>query len=364
MIPDGAVRNKDDYRTTEEDERRLFYVACTRSQKFLRLTHGVDPTEKRAWREPSVFWAKAEQALAEIDPPDPAPERPPLEPEPNRQIAEVSLSFSELKYAFDCPYAFKLRFMYGFNPPIDEALGLGKGLHDCLFELHDRALHGGDTSLDCVDELVERHLHTPFAYPELRENLATAAKRRLRAYLEQRQQTFAEIEHAERPIDALNRTKRSCPTLGAIGLLLEEDNFGAPSARCWPVRTSRSRRVFEICGDDDWRRLTERYPIEVTFGRRGNWDQATGRTGRWLLPDWSLVLQDDDAVPLSAMVYFAASGRVLALERDVAMLIAGWNADETYWLTDVLAFAGAPTDWAAADHHPSRTWHPLKGRVE
>ena len=144
----------------------------------------------------------------------------------------------------------------------------------------------------------------------------------------------------------------------------EVDNFGTPSARCWPVRTSRSPRVFEICGDHEWRRLTERYPIEVTFGRRGNWDQATGRTGRWLLPDWSLVLQDDDAVPLSAMVYFAASGRVLALERDVATLIAGWNADETYWLTDVLAFAGAPTDWAAADHHPSRTWHPLKGRVE
>ena len=146
VIPDGAVRNKDDYRTTEEDERRLFYVACTRAQKFLRITRGVYPTEKRAWREPSVFWAEAEQALAEIDPPDPAPERAPLEPEPNRQIAEVSLSFSELKYAFDCPYAFKLRFMYGFNPPIDEALGLGKGLHDCLFELHYRALHGGDTN--------------------------------------------------------------------------------------------------------------------------------------------------------------------------------------------------------------------------
>ena len=46
-----------------------------------------------------------------------------IEPEPDRQIADVALSFSELKYAFECPYAFKLRFMYGFNPPIDEALG-------------------------------------------------------------------------------------------------------------------------------------------------------------------------------------------------------------------------------------------------
>ncbi|MGK2855482.1 MAG: hypothetical protein ACSLE3_15475, partial [Microbacteriaceae bacterium] len=30
---------------------------------------------------------------------------------------------SELKYLIDCPYQFKLRFMYGFNPPIHEALG-------------------------------------------------------------------------------------------------------------------------------------------------------------------------------------------------------------------------------------------------
>ena len=176
--------------------------------------------------------------------------------------------------------------------------------------------------------------------------------------------TLEEAIRVGSDVPALNRTTRSLPSLGAVGLLLEEDNFGTPSARCWPVRTSRSPRVFEICGDHEWRRLTERYPIEVTFGRRGNWDQATGRTGRWLLPDWSLVVQDYDAVHLSAMAYFAASGRVLALERDVATLIAGWNADETYWLTDVLAFEGAPTDWAAADHHPSRTWHPLKGRVE
>jgi DNA helicase-2/ATP-dependent DNA helicase PcrA len=106
-----------------------------------------------------------------------------------------------LKYAFECPYAFKQRFMYGFNPPIDEALGLGKGLHDCLFELHDRALTGDDTSIAAVDELIDRHLHVPFAYPELRASLVKSAKKRLREYIEQRGATFPEIEHAERPIE-------------------------------------------------------------------------------------------------------------------------------------------------------------------
>jgi DNA helicase II / ATP-dependent DNA helicase PcrA len=221
VIPDGAVRNKDEYKTTEEDERRLFYVAVTRAQKFLRLTRGVYPTEKRSWHQPSPFWWEASEALDEIDPAEAAPPRLRIEPEPDRQIADVALSFSELKYAFECPYAFKLRFMYGFNPPIAEALGQGKGLHDCLFELHDRALNGGDTTVGCVDELVERHLHLPFAYPELRENLVRSAKQKLKEYIERRGEHFDEIEHAERPveIDAGNGVRIS----GRIDLIRRRD---------------------------------------------------------------------------------------------------------------------------------------------
>jgi DNA helicase-2/ATP-dependent DNA helicase PcrA len=222
VIPDGAVRNKDDYKTTEEDERRLFYVAVTRAKKFLRLTRGVYPTsESRSWHNPSPFWAEAAEALHAIEPPEPAMPHERLEPEPDRQIADVALSFSELKYAFECPYAFKLRFMYGFNPPIHEALGQGKGLHDCLFELHDRALNGGDTTVACIDELVDRHMSLPFAYPELREKLIRSAKKKLRDYIEQRGGSFGEIEHAERPveIDAGNGVRVS----GRIDLIRRRD---------------------------------------------------------------------------------------------------------------------------------------------
>ena len=65
-----------------------------------------------------------------------------LEPRPAHETPQVTLSFSELKYLFECPYQFKLRFLYGFNPPLHEALGYGKGLHDALSEVHKRALDG------------------------------------------------------------------------------------------------------------------------------------------------------------------------------------------------------------------------------
>ena len=63
----------------------------------------------------------------------------------------VTLSFSELKYLFECPYQFKLRFLYGFNPPLHEALGYGKGLHDALAEVHKRALAGDLVGQDEAD---------------------------------------------------------------------------------------------------------------------------------------------------------------------------------------------------------------------
>jgi DNA helicase-2/ATP-dependent DNA helicase PcrA len=38
-----------------------------------------------------------------------------LTPHPVRETPQVSLSFSELKYLFECSYEFKPRFLYGFN---------------------------------------------------------------------------------------------------------------------------------------------------------------------------------------------------------------------------------------------------------
>jgi len=167
----------------------------------LTISRADYPTEKRSWSKPSPFWIEAGAAFSAIDAPDPVPERRRMTPQSSRAIADVTLSFSELKYAFECPYSFKLRFLYGFNPPIAEALGYGKGLHDALFEMHDRVLQGEEIDVDCVPELVERHVYLPFAYRDLRETLSAAAMRRLEAYIADRSATFTDIEHAERPIE-------------------------------------------------------------------------------------------------------------------------------------------------------------------
>jgi DNA helicase II / ATP-dependent DNA helicase PcrA len=79
-----------------------------------------------------------------------------------------ALTFSALKYLFECPYQFKLRFLDGFNPPIHEALGYGRSVHDVMAEVHKRAIDGGIVSGLQTEELVGRHLNTGHRRPHSR----------------------------------------------------------------------------------------------------------------------------------------------------------------------------------------------------
>lgn len=122
-----------------------------------------------------------------------------LEPAPRRGVENVVLSFSDVKYFFECPYQFKLRILYGFNAPIHEALGYGRSLHNVLAEVHGRALDQDFATHAEVDSLVDRHLHAPYAYRSLRESLEAAAKRVIAGYLSDNDLSL--VEFSEKPIE-------------------------------------------------------------------------------------------------------------------------------------------------------------------
>ncbi len=140
VIPGEAIPDCDRYRGTVEDETRLFYVALTRAQKHLLLTYS--PSNGQFSGRSSFFdhCTRSSWVLTRDSGVDALASR--LAPRPRHETPQMTLSFSELKYWFECPYTFKLRFRYGFNPPLHEASGYGKGLHDALAEVHKRAISG------------------------------------------------------------------------------------------------------------------------------------------------------------------------------------------------------------------------------
>ena len=200
LLPRAGIRGQARFEGTIEDERRLFYVAMTRSQKFLHLTW-APVRRNQLFQKRSQFW---DDILASKHVKRRAPDysmRRRLPPSPRAGVANVVFSFSDLKYFFECPYQFKLRILYGFNAPIHEALGYGKSLHDALAEVHARALRGDVAGAGEVPRLVETHLHVPYAYPALRQQLEQTAERVLRDYLADNATLFEKIEFSEKPIE-------------------------------------------------------------------------------------------------------------------------------------------------------------------
>jgi len=139
-------------------------------------------------------------------------------------------------------------------------------------------------------------------------------------------------------------TTRALTGLGAVGLCLVEDGFGCEQAICWPVAPSRPARVYEITAPQDWQNLVGRYPLDVTEARGQSWRYLSDWGGTWLIPDFGAVAADYDAIHLSVAGYVLTAGRALPAE-DARTILAGWDPDETYWLTDVLEVSGQPQTW-------------------
>jgi hypothetical protein len=137
---------------------------------------------------------------------------------------------------------------------------------------------------------------------------------------------------------SLVTTTRPLEGLGSIELAWEEDSFGQRDALIWPLTTTRTPRVWEIDRPEAWVRLVSRYPLDVTNARRHDWYRTTGRVGSWRIPDWRAVADEWDAVHVSVAGYLTTATRALLLgDGDSATVLAGWNPDQTWWLTDVLA---------------------------
>lgn len=200
VIPPAAVLGEKRYHGSDEDERRLFYVALTRSKKYLFCTWAPEATRGQFSRQ-SQFINELTASEYVLTKEPVRPDIPKIEPKTARTEVEIPLTFSELKYYYQCPYQFKLRFMYGFNPGLHEKLGYGKSLHDCLAEVHRRALDKDYLTAEDVPNLLDRHLHLPYAWPELKNDMRTQADTVLRKYLAENGSVLDKIEFAEKMIE-------------------------------------------------------------------------------------------------------------------------------------------------------------------
>jgi len=162
-------------------------------------------------------------------------------------------------------------------------------------------------------------------------------------------------------LSGLPVTTRARPGLGAARLALTEDAMSWKSARCWPLAPQGGERVYEVDGPIAWATLVTRYPLDLSWSRRHDWWRATGWTGQWLIPDYQAVAADYDAVHVSVLGYLTTAGVAVPAGPDdgARTLLAGWDPDAAWWLTDSLESAGPLEDWATDDNTGNGAgWHP------
>jgi DNA helicase-2/ATP-dependent DNA helicase PcrA len=197
-LPRHLIQDQARYESGTEDERRLLYVGITRSQKFLFISRAPDG---RMQGKESQFVAEfSRSSFVFSNKVRNYSDRKFTTPQPKPESASILLNFSVLKDYFDCPYRFKLISMYGFSSPLSIRLGYGKSVHNVLMEIHKNSLEGIETNLQHLPQLLNTHIHIPYAYDDVKEDIKEKAAEVVKEYLRLNKDEFKNIEFAEKHI--------------------------------------------------------------------------------------------------------------------------------------------------------------------
>ena len=173
--------------SNHDDERRLMYVALTRAERYLFVTHGATQT--------SQFFTSVAQCIQSqggTSSARPASVPAKIQYRKIKFSSDVRLvtSFSDLRYYIECPHDFYLRKVLGFAPTIDQAFGYGRGVHNIMRAVHSNpaawaALAGNRRALEAeITKLIEQGLlYLRYTTGEPAENMRRKATRIIADYV-------------------------------------------------------------------------------------------------------------------------------------------------------------------------------------
>ncbi|MBN8572205.1 MAG: ATP-dependent helicase, partial [Ignavibacteria bacterium] len=168
----------------ETDERRLFYVAITRAKKFLFLTtHNISEGNVKSTGLHSFWNSFLDKYFITANSSDPT-KRKPCSIERIDSDLRFPTNYSELSYYMGCSYDYRMRFIYGFNPELVQALGYGKQVHNLINLMHKEYERDKKIPTDMrIKELVEEHFYLRHAATKQTEILKNSCLNSLKNYI-------------------------------------------------------------------------------------------------------------------------------------------------------------------------------------
>lgn len=191
------ISDADRFDDSIENERKLFYVAVTRSKKYLYLTRSK--TSQSC--VPSVFLDEARDSSYLVKYDGKIEYNLNNLPNMKRELTPLELNFSILEDYFECPYRFKISMFYGFVSPISPSMGYGNVMHEIVHNIHTKVLAGEKVDSDVVNDIVEESFYLPYATPILLENMHNRIKENAQNYYKNNKDEFDNILMSEAQIE-------------------------------------------------------------------------------------------------------------------------------------------------------------------
>ena len=190
-----ASGDAEESRERLDEELRLWYVAVTRSKKFLFVsgleyprTHtsqfAADIQHDYVCTDSAAVFVRP-QRIGSVVPID---------------ATILPTNFSDLRYYWECPRDYLLRRLMGFSPGVNESYGYGQQIHNLLALLHE-SVASEEVDDAWIEAQVDEHFNLRYTRGAPLEAMKAAAKRIIKNYFHDDPELPAKVLCAEKPFE-------------------------------------------------------------------------------------------------------------------------------------------------------------------
>jgi DNA helicase II / ATP-dependent DNA helicase PcrA len=204
LFVDDNLYDANRYHGNDEDNRRVYYTAITRSQKYLYITSSVfreiNAEGQNERVTPMVPHEFIEQITGEnfSDVANNHLKNSNLEAAPP-ESGIFPTSYTKMAIYERCPHDYRLRNVMGFNAGVPSAFGYGTNIHNILNKIHsDYISKKTIPSEHDVDELFERMFYLRFAPGPQNDTYRAAGMRVVKNYVQDHQNDFQRLLETEK----------------------------------------------------------------------------------------------------------------------------------------------------------------------
>ncbi|MFZ2471377.1 MAG: ATP-dependent DNA helicase [Methanothrix sp.] len=205
------------YEGTIEDERRLFYVAATRSKDVLVFS-SFNGARKDVY-ESSFVSDLPRGSYIDLSENDLLPAY---------MISKVAdpediqtFSAGDIIAYKTCPYSYRLNHIWGYRPGFSEYLGYGKTLHFCLRLASDMIKKQGLSPVNAIETALDDHFFLPFIVSDRSQEIQQAARNKLIQFVKERAEDMKQIKEVEARVEF---PLQKATVTGRIDVLIHDGN--------------------------------------------------------------------------------------------------------------------------------------------